>query len=222
MSITLDQICPAIEGTAATLSATFTNPPAAGSLVAVGIAQWDSGGGVTVNKVEDNQGNTYYQAKEQLNGSMAVAIYYAKNVTTGTPFTITVTFNGAPDAVMGACSYIGVDKTNPLSGTPNSNIGTGVTANTLSTTPVGDAVYFGVSVFQASAGIAAIDPFVKRFGTSGVPFCPITGADQIASGEKTAYFTGNNVAWTACIAAFKEDISSAETITVTVTVVDWC
>jgi hypothetical protein len=84
-------------GDSGTLS--FGSLPAAGSLIVVGVSNWDSGSADQALAVSDNQGNTYYEAiTSDESGDAVASIWYAYNIgsPTGT-FTITINPAGSGD-----------------------------------------------------------------------------------------------------------------------------
>jgi hypothetical protein len=204
-TLQVDQVCPADEwSTGSPYSITFPTSPTPGALVVVGIGGWD-GANPVMGNVEDNQGNTYYEVRQTISGAVSAGIYYAKNVTSSGTFIITASpVLADADIAMGAVSYIGVDKTSPLSGSPNGNTGTSDTPTTGSTVAVGDAVYFAVFGWAASTRGQPVEPWIERLaGELPVVAAPIFAEDQITSGEQTASCTIASAAWAGTIAAFK-------------------
>jgi hypothetical protein len=94
------------------VAATFNSAQTAGNLNVV-IIGWDSATG-TISSVVDTAGNTYQVAAPLTRGTnLSQAIYYAKNISGGTP-TVTVTFSGAtsfPD--LRIMEYSGLDPVSP-------------------------------------------------------------------------------------------------------------
>jgi hypothetical protein len=202
----LDQVATTIEyGSGTGYTITFPNRPAVGSLVVVGISQWESGIAL-IDRVDDNQGNTYYEAVQKLDGTNNVSssIFYAKNVASSGTFTITITPTvTGKDTAIGAVSYIGVDKVSPLSGIPNSGTGVGTTASSGSTIAEGTGVYIGVLGYNLASSGSETAPWEKRFEITGALYSPILGVDLITSGSQEAIFTLSSANWVATIAAFK-------------------
>ena len=90
MAIARVQATPVALGTG-TQTLTFGSPPAAGNFIGVLVTAYRNGAAFTFS-CADNRGNTYTTACDtgDSNGARAF-IFYAFNIATGNPFTITLT-----------------------------------------------------------------------------------------------------------------------------------
>jgi len=208
--IQVDQVAPPVEFVGGPFDITFPTPPTPGALVVVALGQWETSAN-GISKVEDNQGNTYYEAKQKSVGIITSGIFYAENVISSGTFTITVTLNTATiDSVGGAVSYTGARKTSSIIGTSASNSGTGTNATSGSiTSTTGSALYFSTLTYELQTSASIVAPWNERLKIgAGAAFCTILTEDQMAIGEKTASFTiESSAAWVTTIAAFKSGSS---------------
>ncbi len=210
MAITLDQVCAAVEnGIGASFNITFATAPAVGSLVVVGIGQWDATADIGVASVTDNQvGNTYKPAVTKswtytAGYNILATIYYATNVASSGTFTITINRSTSGcDSAAGASSYLGIEMSSPLT---NSNQGTGTSPNSGSVTPSRNAVYVGAMCHATTGTSAPAAPWDQRYEIQNCSYAPVHGEDDIISGVQTAAWTiGTSGSWVGVIAAFLE------------------
>ncbi len=94
---------------ATTSSITLASSVTTGNLIVVGLTTCCNGN-IPTNSITDNKGNTYTYITQVQNGVDYGALFYAKNVTGGSSFTVTSSFGGT----ISVNEYSGVDKTNPL------------------------------------------------------------------------------------------------------------
>lgn len=216
MTIALDQVCAAVEGgTASTLVISFATAPTPGSLVVVGIGQWDTLANHGITSVTDNQGNGNYLLATSGNdgGDLATYIYYCNNVASSGTFTITITLTTTGcDTAAGAVSYTGVADSDPLDSAVNNNNGNSATATSGAAAPTGTCLYFGVvTSSQASPAFTVSSPFTQRFELdTSVAWAPVNGCDYIGTGSQNAQWSLTSSTWKASIATFREEASALE------------
>jgi RHS repeat-associated protein len=123
--------------------ATFGSSVTTGDLIVVGVT--DNGTSVPTNAITDNKGNTYTRAVQVENTSTDdyAAIFYAKNVTGGSSFAVTMTSTVAGS--LAVQEYSGVATSTPLDQIATS---TGASGNPTSgnvTTAIDHELYFGLA-----------------------------------------------------------------------------
>jgi len=102
------------QATSAQLAA-FASNPVTGDTVVVGIAMFSSG---TINAPTDTAGNTYTQIGTTQNApstQLYMGLFYAKNITGGSTFRVTISFNASHHYAVVAWVLHGVDA-NPYNG----------------------------------------------------------------------------------------------------------
>lgn len=208
-SISLDQICPISEtNTGSAVVITFSTAPASNSLVVVGISQWDSGL-AGVSGIEDNQGNTYYEAISSIDGTTTYnsSIWYAKNVISSGTFEITVTMSSVGcDTSVGAASFTKIDRISPLSGIPNTSAGSDSAPVSGSIASENTALYFGNMMWAVISSASAVVPWTQLFTLNYPPSVssPLCAEYLISTGEQTASWALDaSGVWRTAIAAFK-------------------
>ncbi len=121
--------------------ATFDSSVTTGNIVVVGLTTWNSS--IPSNAITDNKGNTYVKITEAQNGQDRVAIFYAKNVTGESSFTVTSSVS--TDATISIHEYSGVSITSPLD-TSAGLTGTSATVRSGNiTTGLAGELYVGVA-----------------------------------------------------------------------------
>jgi RHS repeat-associated protein len=188
-----------IDSTAVTLSSAVTT----GDLIVVGITE--NGQTIPSNTVTDNKGNTYTKLADANNAGDHAAIFYAKNVTGGSSFTVSTGISGRSLAVM---EYSGVATTSPFDVTASST-GTSNAPNSGNvTTSVNGELAFGLA-FSGGDG----DTWTPGSGyTIRQQVTNNATAERLAAEDKTATTAGSVSAgfttttsdvWAAAIATFK-------------------
>lgn len=119
---------------------TLPNPVTQGNLIVVGLTNYYTTT-IPANAITDNKGNTYTKVNEANNSNDRAALFYAKNVTGGSSFTV---YNDA-GGTFSVHEYSSVATTSPLDQT-NKKTGTGATvsSNSVTTTLAGE-LYVGVA-----------------------------------------------------------------------------
>jgi RHS repeat-associated protein len=110
-----------------------------GNLIVVGLTTWQTT--IPSNAITDNKGNTYIKVAEAKNGDDRAAIFYAKNVTGGSSFTVSTSAHGT----ISVHEYSGVSPTVAFDKAASS---TGTSASPSSgnvTTTIANELYFGVA-----------------------------------------------------------------------------
>ena len=129
-------------------SVTFPNPVTQGDLVVVAVSVF--GTTFPANDITDSKGNTYTKINEAVNttnGGDHVALYYAKNVTGGSSFTVT----SATAASIAVQEYSGVATSSPLDKIASSTGATGYPNPGNVTTTLGSELYVGAA-WSATTG----------------------------------------------------------------------
>lgn len=142
---------------------TVASPPTVGNSLVVGLVTWELRNFATI-ACTDNRGNTYGLAQQSAGGAPCVAVYHCAVIaTTGTPFTITVTFPAATDVVgvavevSGVGSGLTVDQAVTAGAASGTAPSTGATA-ALSASEVFVLGAMGTSSAQASITVAVVSP----------------------------------------------------------------
>nr|WP_255679752.1 SpvB/TcaC N-terminal domain-containing protein [Methylocystis sp. WRRC1] len=188
---------------------TLPNSVTAGNLVTVALSVWSTTA-IPTNAITDNKGNTYTRVNEIGNGDDHIAIFYAKNVTGGSSFTITSSKGGT----ISAHEYSGVATSSPLDKN-NKAVGTGTALSSGSvTTTLDNELYFGAAwsmntndTWTAGTGYTlrtqVIDnDWVERHASE----------DKVVStGTSTAatFTVSTSGAWAASLATFKPLVSAS-------------
>jgi chitodextrinase len=160
----------------------------------------------TISSVTDSKGNTYTAAAALARGSsFSQAIYYAKNITSATAGsnTITVTFSGAvPYADIRAAEYSGLDATSPVDVTASAS-GTATTANSGNlTTTVSNELIFGAGITDFGFSSTAINGYTMRIYTQ--PDTDVAIDKNVTStGTYSATATMDGGAWLMQAVGFK-------------------
>lgn len=99
----------AINGTANSL--TLASSVTSGDLILVGVTTWNQT--ISTSSIHDSKGNTYTRVLEAVNSTSSdhAAIFYAKNVTGGSSFTVSSTVS---DVTLSAQEYSGIATSSPL------------------------------------------------------------------------------------------------------------
>ena len=120
-------------------STTLSSAVTTGNIIVVGLTAW-SASTLPSNAVTDNKGNTYTKVTEAANGNDQAAIYYAKNVTGGSSFTVSSSIGGS----ISAQEYSGVSTSSPLDVSAHqTGSGTTVTSGNATST-LAHELYFGL------------------------------------------------------------------------------
>ena len=165
------------DGTTTSSNASFPASalPTANGTVIVTIAGEGTGGAFSVSSVTDNQSNTYNQvATANAGANGTVYIYEASNVTTGSPFTVTVNYGGGTSrklswgamAVTGLVTASVVDQT----GTGNNTTATATSSGAAAGAGTGQANTLAVAV-HGYEGVGNDDinvNYVPQYGWTGV------------------------------------------------------
>ncbi|MCG3177006.1 MAG: hypothetical protein MOGMAGMI_01970 [Candidatus Omnitrophica bacterium] len=186
----------------------FLVRPAPGSLIVVSIVAFDGGGAPTISDVTDNQSNAYVSAVEKVSasGDTRVALYYAKNIDTGTPFTVTVDFSGSCDAIVVISEFVGADPTSPLADTSDANGSSTAPAPGSLTPAEDDSLFIGVVSHEAGADVtitpdAAYEELAEQEAGSSGPVISVID-DMSDDASNPAWTLGSSQAWTAIGACF--------------------
>jgi RHS repeat-associated protein len=170
-----------------------------GDAIVVGVTNFGA-----VSTVTDNKGNTYTKVADAKNGTDHAAIYYAKNVTGGSTFTITSNAGGT----IAAHEYSGIATSTPLDKTASST-GTGTVLSSGTVTVGNDhEVYFAVGWSDNSGDTwtAGSGYTLRQQETDNNTWERLATEDAILSSASTsvARFTvTTSDSWAAAIATFK-------------------
>jgi RHS repeat-associated protein len=197
---------------ATTSSITLASSVTTGNLVVVGLTACCSGS-IPTNAITDNKGNTYTYITQAQHGSDYGALYYAKNVTGGSSFTVTSSFWGT----LTVNEYSGVDKSNPLD-TSASGIGTSTSLSTATATPSqGGELLVGLG-FSMQDG----DPWMPGVGYSLRESLTNNATQErhaledrvlpLVTGTVATFSVPTSEVWLAVMAAFKPLVTSTSSV----------
>ena len=189
---------------------TFANPITSGNLIVVGLTIY--GTAIPSNAVTDNKGNTYTKVAEAINSGTSdhAAIFYAKNVTGGSSFTITSSIGGT----LAAHEYSGVSTSTPFDKAASS---TGTSATPTSgnvTTAIGNELYVGITWSEGTAAATAGPNFTLREQETNNSSAERIATEDSVIGTATttaATFSIPSNPWAAAIATFKPQVMSTST-----------
>lgn len=159
MGITRIQATPVVSGTG-TQTLTFGTTPLSGSVIAVMASSYRNGAGFTFSAA-DNQGNSYHTTDSGDRNGTRAWIFFAYNITTGSPFTVTLTAAGAGGASAQieavAVEFADFGAANPLVGEAiATGLSTTASVTTASTGAPEVAVIAVVSTFRLNFDVTAI------------------------------------------------------------------
>lgn len=187
-------------------SVTFTSAVTSGNLVVVGLTTW--GQFIPSNTVTDNKGNTYTKAGEVFNTTSGdhAAIFYAKNVSGGSSFTVST---GITDITIAVHEYSGITAFAPLDKIASSTAtsGTKLTSGNV-TTSLGNELYFGVgwSGQDGDAWTAGSGYTLRQNETNNATAERIATEDAVITNASTTaarFSVPTSEAWLSIIATFK-------------------
>lgn len=201
-----------------TLALTFDSSATSGNLIVVSVGYYPAARSIT--SVTDSQGNTYTAVAAVFTTDAGdpheAQIYYAKNISGGSSFQITVTYDSSLSySGMSASEYSGLDTTAPLDAhsetsaqTAGNPLAATWTSASFTTTVADELIYvFGMSNNGAAGPLAAGSGYTMRT-TSG--YAGRMGAmDQIVSATQssvTATMTdsfGGSMSYGMAVATFK-------------------
>lgn len=190
-------------------SESFTTPPTAGNLVVVTAGTYSVGGCDVPNvSVADNRGNTYNQAVYAQSANAAhdaqVHIWYAENVATGNPFTVTFHENGC-DIAFALHEYSGVATSGALTGTASST-GNSTTASTGAINPADSgSLYVGAMSHVGSTRTLTESWTLRAEQEAGNTGAVMAMQELVSSGSQTGTWTIGTgaVQWVGGVATFK-------------------
>ena len=208
----------AIGATVSTIAtASFGTQPTATSVIAVAV-YWIPSTSQTVTSVTDSTGsNTYTVAGStytDTNSGERVALYYAKNITTGASFTVTANMSGTCDQlVVQAAEIKGADTASPLTSVlggqyqaPTVTAGTDV----VTTGNIGTPSEAGDFVFGATTGNGNPDTPAAGTGYTIIDSLPnnIHMTEYLVQGAAAAVtatwsYDNNSTHWVSAAAVFK-------------------
>ena len=184
-----------------------------GNLIVVGVETYNQT--IGANAITDNYGNTYTRVMERVVNLNHIAIFYAKNITGGSNFTVSSNINNRTLAVH---EYSGADPTNPLDQF-NSNFNAANNTRALNsgnvTTTTNGELYFGVGFggrnnnsWTVGAGYTMREQVTTPLNSR------IATEDKIGAAQTTAvtFTTQQNNPWAAAIATFKPAVVSSPVI----------
>lgn len=193
-----------------TVSVAYSKAQVAGDTNIIAIGWNDTA--ATISNVTDSKGNIYSVAAPITRGSsLSQAIYYAKNISTATANsnTITVTFNAPAQFVdLRATEYSGLDTSSPLDKTAAGTGSSGNTTTSSATTAYSNELIFGAGMTVGTTSGAGTN-FTKRIITS--PDADIA-EDRIVSAIGSYNATAKNTgSWVMQMATFKAAGSAPDT-----------
>lgn len=210
MAITLTQARTTNTTAAASLALSFSSLPAVNSLIVVKAA-WFPASSTTIT-ISDNQGNTYTQSVNAVDGggSVRCSIHWATATTSSGTFTVTVNPSGASDDITIVIEeYAGVTTSSPTDGaTNNAGNSTGPTSNTLTPSQANDLLVAVLTHAGTDRTLTEGGGFsLAAEDEGGSAHMPIAGAYKVQTSivtEGASWTIGTGaVQWVAGIAAFK-------------------
>lgn len=192
------------------ITVTFDTTPTAGNLVVVGLAM-NNVGRFSQGDVTDNQGNSYFLAEEDEEGSGNIkhaAIFYATNISSSGTFTITIdiqTVNDDPPTITATAMEFSGASNGSVNATAAANgSSTTPSAGTLTTTTAGEVI---ISVFGSGAptSITEGSGYTEvNSNTTGQPQGTQYRIGATATGYATEWTLGASAAWACVAASFRE------------------
>jgi hypothetical protein len=194
-------------------SVTLDSSVASANLVVVAVSAY-SNGTANVSSVTDNKGNTYTKAVAEpstASGHDHVSIWYAKNVTGGSSFTVTA---NAPSGnneylTVAAHEYSGASTTVPLDRTTSaSGISQGIDTGATADTTQAEELIFSAFTHQSSTDPSATAGrgYTKRQSITNGTYMPLVTEDRVLTNvgpAKGLLFWGEAVGWRGVVATFK-------------------
>jgi hypothetical protein len=137
---------------------TFTNAVTTGNLVVVGLTIWNTT--IPSNAITDNKGNTYTKVAEAIQPGTTdhAALFYAKNVTGGSSFTVTSSVGGT----ISVHEYSGISTTSPFDKAASSTGTSATVSSGTVTTTLASELYVGVMWSEGSASSTAGGGYTLR------------------------------------------------------------
>lgn len=191
-----------------TVTTAFGASVTTGNLIVISVSN-DSGLTGQITSITDTGGNTYTLIGTELAGSSVLGMYYAKNVTGGASFTVTVNWSEVSTGrvTVVAQEFSGCDTSSPLDQTAGTGAtGTAVdTGATASTSQADELIVGGVS-YDGVASTLTLGATFTNLGQSNKANASAGQESKVVSSVSTynATFTiGASRNWEARVATFK-------------------
>ncbi len=201
--------------TSTTSQITLPSSVATGSLIVVGLTVCCLGT-IPSNAISDNKGNTYTRIAEVAHAQDRGAIFYAKNVSEGTNFTVTNSFGGT----FSVHEYSGVSTSSPLDKW-SVNFGTSTKPNSGSTTTTqGNELYFGLafSMQDGDTWTAGSGYTLRETEINNATVERHATEDRVLTSASTTFAdfsVPTSEVWLALLATFKPRVTNSGTTSTT-------
>jgi|GEM_PF-4999553 len=187
----------------------FPNAPSRGDLIVVAASVYST----SLSSITDTAGNAYTQIRvvsQSANGStMRLYLYYAQNIATSSPFTVTGNLSSSGEATVIAIDLNGAATTSAFDSFASA-IGIGATANSGNVTPAASGeMLIGASTDSLTVGetpAAGWTEFAAMPDNSNFQDLYVEGKIVSGTGATSATFTSSNGAsmqWDMILGAFK-------------------
>jgi RHS repeat-associated protein len=190
-------------------SVSFPGSVTTGNTVIVGVTIWNTA--VPSNDITDNKGNTYIKIGETIHADSTdhAALFYAKNVTGGSSFTVTSSVGGT----IAIHEYSGLSTTTPLDKVASSTGFSNVPYSGNITTATSSELYFGLAWSGGDGDSWTAGPgYTKRQEETNN-----NTAERIATEDKViisttttsaSFTTSSSADWIGIIATFKPAVNT--------------
>jgi RHS repeat-associated protein len=176
-----------------------------GNLIVVGVSKWNQF--ISSTTVSDNKGNTYYKAGEVYNAATQdhAAIFYAKNVTGGSSFTVST---GITDRTLAVHEYSGVATSSVFNKVASTTGSSASPSSGSVTTSVDNELAFGTawSIGDGDSWTAGSGYTKRESETNNATAERIATEDKVvttAGSVSATYSVPTSGDWAAIIATFK-------------------
>ena len=189
-------------------SVSFSSAVTSGDLVLVGITEF--GQTLAANDITDNKSNTYTKIAEAINGSDHAAIYYAKNVTGGSSFTV----SSVDDGTIAIHEYSGIATSSPLNATSTKTGTSNSPTSGIATSTVGNDLFFSVAWSENSGDswTAGNGYNIRQQETDNNTDERLATEDQVLSSASSSaawYKTTTSDLYAAALAAFRPQVTNS-------------
>ena len=188
---------------------TLDNTPTAGNLIVVGVTK-STTTELATNLVSDNRGNTYTRIFERLATADRFALYYAYNISTGSPFTVSASLG---DLTISVHEFGNALTSDPLDQTANNGgTGTAVDSGNVVVADNGE-LYFGLG-WSAGNGVswtAGTGYVLRETELDSSTYERHASEDKYGAAQTTSgsFTIGTSNLWMAGIATFKPNVVAA-------------
>lgn len=188
---------------ASTSAVTLASPVTSGNLIIVGLTTCCQGS-IPTNPISDNKGNSYTYITQAQTGQDYGALFYARNVTGGSNFTVSTSFGGT----ISAQEYSGIATSSPLDKYATGFGTSTALATSATTTTLANELAFGLgfSIHDLDSWTAGSGYTLRQTEINNATVERHATEDKVltSAGSNTASFSvPTNAAWLAVLATFK-------------------